>query len=66
MEAEDISNGVQNDKEAQSLSGSSRQGGGPNQVRVHLGIQEQSRVKSMPRAHIDSVFDDPHMLENLI
>jgi hypothetical protein len=39
MKAKEISKGIQI-KEAQSLSGSSRQGGGPNQVRVHLGIQE--------------------------
>jgi hypothetical protein len=61
MEVKEISKGIQIEKEAQRLSGSSRQGGGPNQVRVHLGIQEQPRVKSMPRAHADSVFDDPYM-----
>jgi hypothetical protein len=33
-----------------------------NQVRAHLEIQEQSREKSMPRAHTDSIFDDPCML----
>ena len=65
METTEISKSVQIE-EARSLSGSSHQGGGPNQVRVHLGIQEQSRVKSMPRAHIDSVFDDPHMLGKII
>jgi hypothetical protein len=47
MEAKAINKDVQNE-EAQSLSGSSHQGGGPNQVRVHLRIQEQSWVKSMP------------------
>jgi hypothetical protein len=38
MEAKEISKGIQIEKEAQNLSGSSHQGGGPNQVWVHLGI----------------------------
>jgi hypothetical protein len=38
METKEIREGVQNEKEAQSLSSSSRQGGGRNQVRVHLEI----------------------------
>jgi hypothetical protein len=33
----------------------------PYQVRVHLGLQDQSIVKRMPRTHPDFVFDDPHM-----
>jgi hypothetical protein len=33
----------------------------PYQVRVHLGLQDQSLVKWTPRTHPDSVFDDPHM-----
>jgi hypothetical protein len=61
MEDKEISKGIQIEKEAQSLSDSSRQGEGPNQVRVYLGIQEQHRVKSTPRVHTDSVLDDPHM-----
>jgi hypothetical protein len=42
METKEISKGVQIEKEALSLSDSSHQGGGLNQVRVHLRIQEQS------------------------
>jgi hypothetical protein len=61
METKEISKGVQIEKEARSLSGSSHQGGGPNQVRVHLGIQEQSLIKPMPRAHTNSIFYDPYM-----
>jgi hypothetical protein len=41
MKANEISKGIQIEKEVQSLFGSSRQGGDPNQVRVHLGLQEQ-------------------------
>ena len=66
METKEISEGVLSEKEARSSSGSSHQGGGPNQVRVHLEIQEQHRVKSMPRAYTDSVFDDPDMLGKII
>jgi hypothetical protein len=40
MKANEISKGIQIEKEAQSLFGSSRQGAGPNQVRVHFGLQE--------------------------
>jgi hypothetical protein len=39
----------------------SQVGPNPCQVRVHLGLQEQSVVKRMPRSHTDSIFDDPHM-----
>jgi hypothetical protein len=66
MKANEINKGFQIEKEAQSLSGSSCQGGGPNQVRVHLGLQEQCVVKWMSKSHMDSVFDDPHMGGNLI
>jgi hypothetical protein len=66
MKANDINKGFQIEKVAQNLSGSSRQGGGPNQVRVHLGLQEQCVVKWMPKSHMDSVFDDPHMGGKLI
>jgi hypothetical protein len=66
MKANEISKGIQIEKEAQSLSGSSRQGGGPNQVRVHLGLQEQCVVKQTSRPHMDSVFDDPYMDRKLI
>ena len=66
METEEISKGVQNEKDVQSLSGSSHQGGGPNQVRVHLGLQDQSALNWSPRRHPDSVFDDPHMDGKLI
>jgi hypothetical protein len=31
------------------------------QVRVCLGIQDQSVLNWSPRTHLDSVFDDPHM-----
>jgi hypothetical protein len=66
MEAKEISKGIQIEKKAKSLSGSSHQGGGPNQVRVHLGIQDQSALNWSPRTHLDSVFDDPYMDGNLI
>jgi len=39
----------------------SRQGGGPNQVWVHLGVQEQPAQKSMPRSHTESVLDVLYM-----
>jgi hypothetical protein len=41
-------------------------GGGLNQVRVHLGIQELSVVKWMPRTHPDPVFNDPHIYGEII
>jgi hypothetical protein len=66
MESKEISKGIQIKKEAQSLSGSSHQGGGPNQVRVHLGIQDQYVLNWSPRTHSDSVFDDPYMDGKLI
>ena len=63
MEIEDkeISEGVLTEKEARSSSGSSHQGGGPNQVRTHLGFQDQSVIKLVTQARLGSVFDDPHM-----
>jgi hypothetical protein len=33
----------------------------PIRVRVCLGHQDQSVIKRMPRTHLNSVFDDPHM-----
>jgi hypothetical protein len=33
----------------------------PYQVRVHLGLQDQSVVKWTPKTHTDSVFNDPYM-----
>jgi hypothetical protein len=33
----------------------------PYQVRVHLGLQDQSIVKQTHRTYMDSVFDDPYM-----
>ena len=38
----------------------------PTRVRVCLGLQGQSAIKWMPRVHLDSVFNDPHMDEKLI
>jgi hypothetical protein len=38
----------------------------PCEVRVHLGLQEQSIVKQTPRLHMDFVFDDPYMDGNII
>jgi hypothetical protein len=38
----------------------------PCEVRVHLGLQEQSAVKWTPRSHIDSMFYDPYMDGKLI
>ena len=51
------------EKKAQSLSGSSPQGGGPKttQVRVHLGVHEQPGQKKTPRPHTESVFDVLYM-----
>jgi hypothetical protein len=65
MEAKEISKGIQIEKKAQSLSGSS-QGGGPNQVRVCLEIQDQSALNWSPRTRPDSIFDDPYMDGKLI
>ena len=42
IETQETSMDIQIVMEARSLSDLSRQGGGPNQVRVHLGVQEQS------------------------
>ena len=66
IEDEEISKGVLIEKEAQTLSGLSHQGGGPNQVRPHLGFQDQSIIKLVTRARTGSVFDDPHMDGKLI
>jgi hypothetical protein len=66
MEAKEISKGIQIEKKAQSLFGSSHQGGGPNQVRVHLGIQDQSALNWSPRTRPDSIFNDPYMDGKLI
>jgi hypothetical protein len=66
MEAKEISKGIQIEKEAQSLSGLSHQGGGLNQVRVHLGIQDQYALNWSPRTCSDSVFDDSYMDGKLI
>jgi len=52
--------------EVQSLSDLSRQGGDPNQVRVHLGVQEQHVPKMMPRPHMESVLDALYMNEKII
>jgi len=66
MEAKEISEGVLTEKEARSSSGSSPQGGDPNQVRVWLGLQDQSALNWSHRTYPDSVFDDPHMDGKLI
>ena len=66
METKEISEGVLSKKEARSSSGSSHQGGGPNQVRVHLGLQDQSALNWSFMTHPDPVFDDPHMDGKLI
>ena len=58
--------GVLTEKKARSSSGSSHQGGGSNQVRAHLGFQDQSVIKLVTRAHMSSVFNDPHMDGKLI
>ena len=66
IEDKDISEGVLTEKEAQSSSGLSHQGGGPNQVRAHLGFEDQSVIKLVTWARPDSMFDDPHMDGKLI
>ena len=66
METKEISVGVLSMKEARSSSGSSHQGGGPNQVRAHLRFQDQSIIKLVTQACPGSVFDDPHMDGKLI
>ena len=35
-------------------------------VRVCLGLQDQSSLNWSPRTHLDSIFDDPHMVGKLI
>ena len=66
METKEISEGVLTEKEARSSSGSSHQGGGPNQVRAHPGFQYQSFIKLVTRVRTGSIFDAPHMDANLI
>ena len=36
------------------------------QVRVCLGLQNQSALNWSPKTHSDSVFDDPHIVGKLI
>ena len=36
------------------------------QVRVCLGLQDQSALNWSPRTHPDTIFDDPHMVGKLI
>ena len=66
METKEISEGVLTEKEPRSSSGSSPQGGDPNQVPVRLRLQDQSALNWSPRMHPDSIFDDPHMAGKLI
>ena len=66
IEAEEISEVVLTEKGVRSSSSSSHQGEGPNQVRALLGFQDQSIIKLITRARMDSVFDDPHMDGKLI
>ena len=61
IETQETSMDIQIEMEARSLSDLSRQGGGPNQVRVHLGVQEQSARKSMPRSYTEPVLDVLYM-----
>jgi hypothetical protein len=35
------------------------------QLRVHLGVQEQSDLDWMPRPHTESDFDVPHMVRKI-
>jgi hypothetical protein len=65
MEAKEISKGIQIEKEAQNLSGSSHQGGGPKSS-LRPKIQDQSVLNWSPKTRTDSVFDDPYMDEKLI
>ena len=62
----EISEGVLTEEEAQSSFGLSHQGGGPNQVRAHLGFQDQSVIKLVTQVHPGSIFDDSHMDGELI
>ena len=66
IEDKEISEGVLTEKEVRSSSGSSHQGGGPNQVRAHLGFQDQSIIKLVTRMHPGSIFKDPRMDGKLI
>ena len=66
IEAEEISEVVLTEKEARSSSSLSHQGGGPNQVRAHLGFQDQAIIKLVTRARSGSIFNDPHMDGKLI
>ena len=38
----------------------------PTQVRVRLGLQDQSALNWSPRTHPDSIFDDPYKLVTTI
>ena len=66
IETQETSMDFQIEMEVQSLSDLSRQGGDPNQVRVHLGVQEQHVPKMMPRPHMESVLDALYMNEKII
>ena len=66
METKEISEGVLTKKEARSSSGSSPQGGDPNQVRVRLGLQDQSALNWSPRTHPDPIFNDSYMVGKII
>ena len=66
METKEIGEDVLTEKETQSSSGSSPQGGDPNQVRVRLRLQDQSALNWSPRTYPDSVFNNPHMVGKII
>ena len=66
IETQETSMDIQIEMEGRSLSDLSCQGGGPNQVRVHLGVQVQSARKSMPRSHTESILDVLYMDEKII
>ena len=66
IKAKEISNVVLTEKGGRRSFGSSHRGGGLNQVRAHLGFQDQSVIKLVTRARPGSVFDDPHMDGKLI
>ena len=52
---------TKSDTQARSLSGSSGQAGWPNQVRVHIGVQEQHAPKMTPKQHTESNLDVLYM-----
>ena len=66
IETQETNMDFQIEMEARSISDLSRQGGGPNQVRVHLGVQVQSTRKSMTRSHTESILDVLYMDEKII